>query len=124
MARIRPSKGLDDFIPSGSLLTGAADAYPAASDRQDERHGAFRGENNAAISESGIVLAGGADAYPAPPATPRRTSKLTTFFPRFLADSGHRNAPCGSPHFVQHKMIFRDNGERAKLVCDLAFPHP
>jgi hypothetical protein len=30
MARIRPSKGLDDFIPSGSLRTGAADTYPAA----------------------------------------------------------------------------------------------
>jgi hypothetical protein len=30
MTRIRPSKGLDDFIPSGSLLTGAADTYPAA----------------------------------------------------------------------------------------------
>jgi hypothetical protein len=29
MTRIRPSKGLDDFIPSGSLLTGAADVYTA-----------------------------------------------------------------------------------------------
>jgi hypothetical protein len=29
MSRIRPSKGLDDFIPSGSLLTGAADVYTA-----------------------------------------------------------------------------------------------
>jgi hypothetical protein len=29
MSRIRPSKGLDDFIPSGSLLTGGADTYPA-----------------------------------------------------------------------------------------------
>jgi len=30
MSRIRPSKGLDDFIPSGSLRTVAADTYPAA----------------------------------------------------------------------------------------------
>jgi len=29
MARIRPSKGLDDFIPSGSLLTGDAYVYTA-----------------------------------------------------------------------------------------------
>jgi hypothetical protein len=29
MARIRPSKGLDDFIPSGSLRTGDAYAYTA-----------------------------------------------------------------------------------------------
>jgi len=29
MARIQPSKGLDDFISSGSLRTGAADTYPA-----------------------------------------------------------------------------------------------
>jgi len=29
MARIRPSKWLDDFIPSGSLRTGGADTYPA-----------------------------------------------------------------------------------------------
>jgi hypothetical protein len=30
MSRIRPSKRLDDFIPSGSLRTGAADTDPAA----------------------------------------------------------------------------------------------
>jgi hypothetical protein len=29
MSRIRPSKGLDDFIPSGSLRTGDADTDPA-----------------------------------------------------------------------------------------------
>jgi len=29
MARIRPSKGLDDFIPSGSLRTGGAYVYTA-----------------------------------------------------------------------------------------------
>jgi hypothetical protein len=27
------------------------------------------------------------------------------------------NARHGSPHFVQHKMIFRDNGQQARLNC-------
>jgi hypothetical protein len=38
MARIRPSKGLDDFIPSGSLRTGAADTDPAAPETPASRN--------------------------------------------------------------------------------------
>jgi hypothetical protein len=45
MSRIRPSKGLDDFIPSGSLRTGAADTYPATPETP-----ASRGKRKIAIS--------------------------------------------------------------------------
>jgi len=53
-----------------------------------------------------------ADAYPAAPATPRHHPKLTASF-----SPQTRNATCGSPHFAQRKMIFRDNGQQAKLGC-------
>jgi hypothetical protein len=66
---------------------------------------AFRVKTDAAILGAGFVLAGGADTYPAPPATPRHHPKLTAPF-----SPQTRNATCGSPHFVQHKMISRDNG--------------
>jgi hypothetical protein len=80
---------------------------------------AFRMKTDAAILGAGFVLADGADTYPAPPATPRHHPKLPAPF-----SPQTRNATCGSPHFVQHKMIFRDNGEQTRLVCALAFPHP
>jgi hypothetical protein len=38
MSRIRPSKGLDDFIPSGSLRTGAADTHPATPETPASRN--------------------------------------------------------------------------------------
>jgi hypothetical protein len=80
---------------------------------------AFRVKTDAAILGAGGVIADGADTHPAPSALPCHHPKLTASF-----SPQTRNATCGSPHFVQHKMIFRDNDEQARLVCDLAFLHP